>query len=789
MFCTQCGTQIPDGSKFCTGCGAKMEVAPVAPVVTPEPVKEVETVVAPVVEETPIAVEESVETPEETPVVEETPTVEEAPVESAEPEPTAEKKNFCTNCGKELPEGTKFCTGCGAKVTVSAPVEPAQTPEPVVEETAAPVVEETPAPAVEEASTVEETVETAAPEETSAPAVEPQVSLAVPPEKPAKKGKGGVVAIIIILILALAAGGAALWFFVLRDKPIELFETALSEGRYDDAEDIFDELEDEDEEKAEELMVERLSALFDEYSEGKFENYEEFEKAVNAIYAMAEDSDDIKEDLADAALKMQVFYESNKNYQYATEAYEDKEYDDAIRYYHLVDEKDPNYEDAQKGIDTAADSAIADADKMATDGDYYSAKSLLEDAMYAFDSSEHQKYQDMKAKVEEYEKSSEEAEKQQLYNDIQNAIDNKEYDSALKTIKDAINDGDTSTKIEELHREAASGYVNERVELVAPEAETTGNYRDVLEALVIAKDDGDDEYVTEAAADKVSEYMQKFIDDINELLAAKDLKNAIIYLEYLNNFVDNESVDTAIDTYKNLCTIYDWTELSHLTAGEEFKVSDQTKFESGSTFESVYELVLEGNTVNNYAGLVFTGLGGNVQSLHMTIGTFPTIEELVPGTFTLDILANNVTLQHLEGVSLGSTDLNIDLPLGVDCDQVIVKFTLDTPADGGFTTVKPCIGKFVFSSVDLTTTQIPPFSLEGSQGGTESTPEIMPEDTPEGGDVIVDEPTTEVSPETDVENPDASVENPDASVENPDASTDSPDSSGNGIFDILGFGA
>ncbi|MBR5707892.1 MAG: zinc ribbon domain-containing protein, partial [Oscillospiraceae bacterium] len=24
MFCTQCGTQLPDGSRFCTNCGAKL---------------------------------------------------------------------------------------------------------------------------------------------------------------------------------------------------------------------------------------------------------------------------------------------------------------------------------------------------------------------------------------------------------------------------------------------------------------------------------------------------------------------------------------------------------------------------------------------------------------------------------------------------------------------------------------------------------------------------------------------------------------------------------------------
>lgn len=790
MFCTQCGTQLPDGSKFCTGCGAKIEVAP-APAAAPQPEPAVE----------------------EAPVVEETPAVE-------------AKKTFCTSCGRELPAGTKFCTGCGSKVEapVAAPQpeakveEPAPAAEetPVVEE--APKVEETPAveesvPAVEAPAAEPAPVETAPAAETQ-PEYVPPVSLAVPPEKPVKKGKKGIVAVIIILLLVLAAGGVALWYFVLRDKPIDLFEAALNEGRYDDAEDIHDELEDEDEEKADELIVKKLNAMFDDYSAGKFESFEEFEKETNSLYELAEDCDDIKEDFAKAALQMQVFYESNQNYKNAEEAYLVKNYDSAISGYQLVYEKDPNYEDAQKCIAGVVTSAIADADAYAADGNYSDAIYLLETVMSPFDDTEHEKYKEMVTKIEEYELAEKDAEQLRFYESIEDRMDEGNYELALNVVKDAIANGDTSSRIDELHRQVAEGYVKERLDLAIPEAQATNNYRNVLEALVIAKDDGADDYVTEEAADKASEYMQNFIDDINELLANKDLKNAVIYLEYLDAFVDNESVDTAINTYKNFCTMFEWTELSYLTAGETFSfIGDATPFESGKTYENAYELVLDGNKVNNYAGLVFSGLGGKLKSLHMTIGTLPVVEELAPGTVTIDIVADGTALYHMEGVSLGSTELNIDLPLGDVCEQVVVKFTLDAPADGGYTVIKPCIGKFVFSTVDLTATEIPAFSLEGSQGGTESVPEIMPEDTPEGDDIIVDEPTTETegenpdanvenpdtpveSPDVSVENPDTSVDNPDSNVEapnagedNPDASVDTPDSSGGGIFDILGLGA
>lgn len=59
MFCSNCGTQLPDGAGFCSNCGTALNAAPVE--VTP--VAETPVVVAPV--ETPVA-----EVPVEAPVAE-----------------------------------------------------------------------------------------------------------------------------------------------------------------------------------------------------------------------------------------------------------------------------------------------------------------------------------------------------------------------------------------------------------------------------------------------------------------------------------------------------------------------------------------------------------------------------------------------------------------------------------------------------------------------------------------------------------------------------------------------
>ena len=51
---------------------------------------------------------------------------------------------FCSNCGTQLPDGTKFCNNCGAQQTVAnpapaQPVEPAPAAQPVYQQTVEPV--------------------------------------------------------------------------------------------------------------------------------------------------------------------------------------------------------------------------------------------------------------------------------------------------------------------------------------------------------------------------------------------------------------------------------------------------------------------------------------------------------------------------------------------------------------------------------------------------------------------------------------------------------------------------
>lgn len=127
---------------------------------------------------------------------------------------------FCTNCGNQLPEGTRFCTFCGTALEaapVAAPVE--ETPVPVAEpEVQTP--EQTPlaedsiinAVAVEEATY--DTPFIATPDFT-------------PPERtPAPKKKKTGLIIAIVLVVVLLAGAAAGIYFWLDHKNTTAYEAA-----------------------------------------------------------------------------------------------------------------------------------------------------------------------------------------------------------------------------------------------------------------------------------------------------------------------------------------------------------------------------------------------------------------------------------------------------------------------------------------------------------------------------------------------------------------------------------
>ena len=125
---------------------------------------------------------------------------------------------FCTNCGKELPEGTMFCTQCGRPVEAAATPGVAQAPQPAPEVAPVPEAASAPQPAaVTPAANPAPAAEPTYTEDSqpapayAAPQPAPAPAPASAPEQPKKKGgKGKVVGIvlgIVVLVAVLGVGG------------------------------------------------------------------------------------------------------------------------------------------------------------------------------------------------------------------------------------------------------------------------------------------------------------------------------------------------------------------------------------------------------------------------------------------------------------------------------------------------------------------------------------------------------------------------------------------------------
>lgn len=141
---------------------------------------------------------------------------------------------FCTNCGKQVPDGAAFCTNCGTPVKAPMPNPAAET---VV--AAVPTTDVTPEPATSvipepTTSVMSESATSATPEPVATPAattampptVEPVPSRPYSPAgqapSPKRGGKAKLVAIALLVILLAGAAGVA---FVMLD-PLGIMGTA-----------------------------------------------------------------------------------------------------------------------------------------------------------------------------------------------------------------------------------------------------------------------------------------------------------------------------------------------------------------------------------------------------------------------------------------------------------------------------------------------------------------------------------------------------------------------------------
>lgn len=165
---------------------------------------------------------------------------------------------FCTNCGNQLPDGTKFCIHCGTPQNAEAPAaeQPVYTPEPEIPVSQQPLAENPiPAEPVAEEPVYEVPAYEAPVYEAPAyeapvyaePAVEvPTYADPVPAPKKKKKKTGLIVAIVLVVALVIGGGvGGFLWWS--GNQKSEAYDEAvayLEEGNLDEALTAFEDLGD-----------------------------------------------------------------------------------------------------------------------------------------------------------------------------------------------------------------------------------------------------------------------------------------------------------------------------------------------------------------------------------------------------------------------------------------------------------------------------------------------------------------------------------------------------------------
>ena len=344
---------------------------------------------------------------------------------------------ICSNCGKEINDGSKFCIFCGGSQQTAAPVEAtpvapvapveAAPVAPVAPVEAAPVapvapVEAAPvAPVVPEAEPtvvmqamagdvppmqqpmagavppMQQPVAGAVPpmQQPMAGAVPPmQQPMAgavppmqggvqpVPPAQPKKKSKAGLIIVLVLVVLLLAGGG--IFAFMWMNRPITKVADAFAEGDMDQVVEIYEEVGEKDKAEVEAQAKTYAIDMVDNYLSGAEDvDYETLSETLESL------CEDILADDEEVAAKVQLAqavnasreafetaeeHKANGNYQEALASYAEVIADDAVC-----------YDDAQAAItevkDTVRSEAIAEAEEYMSWEDYWSARDVLNGAL------------------------------------------------------------------------------------------------------------------------------------------------------------------------------------------------------------------------------------------------------------------------------------------------------------------------------------------------------------------------------------------------------------------------
>ena len=263
---------------------------------------------------------------------------------------------FCTNCGREIPDGSSRCY-CGQIFDInSQPVTQAAAPSGMTAPTqsAAPTgINQQPVMSGSILGTSQR-INSMNGNAANAGFQQPQQSYI--PKEPVKNQKNTGLIVTLCIVVALLVGIIAFLAYYL-NRPIYKIEQAMEKENIEKVVDLYPKLtKDEDQDYVQDQMFEYASSLKSQFVNGEVE-YEEINQTLtdlgDVILGEYPGYSDLKQSVEDLKDSRDAFVD-------AENAFQLEDYETALAQYEMVIPEDSNYEAAQDGIEKVKEFLVPD---------------------------------------------------------------------------------------------------------------------------------------------------------------------------------------------------------------------------------------------------------------------------------------------------------------------------------------------------------------------------------------------------------------------------------------------
>ncbi len=446
---------------------------------------------------------------------------------------------FCKQCGAELLPGASFCKNCGFQLP--KPIDPTVAVHPATgseaEQTVNPTeVQAFPAGGVQYPQPAQE------------PSPVPEQKPQKAPKKKMKKGKKIFITVTaILLVLILAAGGLFLKWYL---SPEQKLLRALESENYDEAGDIY---RKELGNKSNEDITQALTERIEEVKENYVNKSRDYAATVSELEKIQEMKVKAVQKLLDETVEfVNILNASRTAFSTAESMMENKDYENAITQYKLVQEIDADYNTAldqmQKAVDGYREDILTKAAEQAQQEQYEEAIAQLNIGLTVLP-------QD--AKLEEqiqiYTVASGDKIRADVLVKAKGYADSGDYVAAIKVIKDAQKTQGDDAEYQNALKTYSDDYeakVIASADNMAEDGDYIGALREINSATEII---GTSEAFNSKKIEYETNYVNESLDSADEFLNIRDIDKAKQVIEdALALFPDNAELIAKSKEIENL---------------------------------------------------------------------------------------------------------------------------------------------------------------------------------------------------------------------------------------------